>query len=544
MPVKRISSIDKVSKSLKKKGVVVSDEALAVIVDTAFSELMNHIVKLNDTIMGLRNDMSELTKMQSNMEKLLAEKKLADEEIERLKEKLREAEAKNNRDSSNSNKPSSWDHFDKPKPSPKRSAIFSGGDNKKKKSGGQKGHKGTTMKISDRPDEVVDICPGECVCCPRYQECLASSTIKETRSVVDIELNTKQTDYVLRSFRCPNAGRVIVGRFPDTVASRFQYGPMTKAVVTDLSADGAMSMERIRVFMNTLFGFGMSDGTVRNIIGKASKLGESFMEKAKNAVSKCKVVHFDETGGRYKGKNAWFHIAATKLFSLFGFHEKRGDVGIKDMGIYTNMTDPSQVAVTDFWASYRKLDGDHPKRHAFCMAHLDRELQDLIDNHGNPACARKMQKLLKRAYIETQKHKASGKAECEKGILEDISQSYDKIVAAALNRHRPPKQEKKRGRPAKGKIRSLFERFREFKEGVLMFLYDFDVPASNNIAELGAKGLKTKLKVSECFRGTTGPNDFCTVKSILESARKHGLNHLNILKDLFSGKDISLSFSL
>ena len=61
---------------------------------------------------------------------------------------------------------------------------------------------------------------------------------------------------------------------------------------------------------------------------------------------------------------------------------------------------------------------------------------------------------------------------------------------------------------------------------------------------VGAKGLKTKLKVSECFRGTTGPNDFCTVKSILESARKHGLNHLNILKDLFSGKDISLSFSL
>ena len=93
-------------------------------------------------------------------------------------------------------------------------------------------------------------------------------------------------------------------------------------------------------------------------------------------------------------------------------------------------------------------------------------------------------------------------------------------------------------------MRSLFERIREIKEGVLMFLYDFDVPASNNIAELGAKGLKTKLKVSECFRGTTAPNDFCTVKSILESARKHGLNHLNILKDLFSGKDISLSLSL
>ena len=55
------------------------------------------------------------------MEELLGEKRLAVEEIGRLKEKLREAEAKNNRDSSDSNKPSSRDHFDKPKPSPKKS---------------------------------------------------------------------------------------------------------------------------------------------------------------------------------------------------------------------------------------------------------------------------------------------------------------------------------------------------------------------------------------------------------------------------------------
>ena len=41
--------------------------------------------------------------MQSSMEKLLAEKKLTDEEKKRLKEKLKEVESKKNRDSSNSN---------------------------------------------------------------------------------------------------------------------------------------------------------------------------------------------------------------------------------------------------------------------------------------------------------------------------------------------------------------------------------------------------------------------------------------------------------
>ena len=104
------------SKELKKKGVAVSDEALSVIIETAFSELIGHIVKLNKTVTKLGKDVVYLTKVQSNMEKLLAEKKLADEEKERLKEKLREAEAKNNRDSSYSKKSKSL---------PKRSIIFS-----------------------------------------------------------------------------------------------------------------------------------------------------------------------------------------------------------------------------------------------------------------------------------------------------------------------------------------------------------------------------------------------------------------------------------
>lgn len=52
MSVKGNSSIEEVSKALKKKGIAVSDEALSVIIDTAFSELMDHVVKLNETVMN------------------------------------------------------------------------------------------------------------------------------------------------------------------------------------------------------------------------------------------------------------------------------------------------------------------------------------------------------------------------------------------------------------------------------------------------------------------------------------------------------------
>ena len=554
MMVKGIGNIDKLKEKLEERGVSISDDSLFVIIDVITSTVSEQIQNLQQTVKSLKESIESLSCLYKTSEqsiKILSENlNRTLKEKEELLERLKESEAKNNRNSSNSNKPSSWDHFDKPKPSPKRSVIFSGGTsskgkkNEKRSSGGQIGHKGTTMKLKEVPDNVVDVCPGECRLCPRYKECLLSSAVKETRSVVDVELRSVQTDYVLRSFACPNKGKELVGQFPENMKSRFQYGPMTKAIVTDLSADGAMSMERIKVFMNTLFGFNMSDGTVKNIITKGAKLGKVFTEKVKTAISKSKVAHFDETGGRYMGKNGWFHIAATKLYTMYGFHKKRGKEGIEALGVYSKMRDPSQVAVTDFWAPYLILDENNLKRHAFCMAHLDRELQNLIDNYDNPACARKMQKLLDYAYVNVQKLKEEGRTEANNDLLNEVSLKYDKIVTAALNKYKEPKKANKKGRPSKGKIRALFERFRDYKNGILMFLYDFDVPASNNTGELAAKGLKTKLKVSECFRGATGPDDFCVIKSILETARKHSLNHLNILKDLFSGKDIAPSFSL
>ena len=330
MMVKGIGNIDKLKEELGERGVSISDDSLFVIIDVISSTVSEQIQNLQETVKSLKESIESLSclyktseqsikTLSENLDRTLKEK-------EELLERLKEAEAKNNRNSSNSNRPSSWDHFDKPKPSPKRSVIFSGGTgskgkkNEKRSSGGQIGHKGTTMKLKEVPDKVVDVCPGECRLCSRYKECLLSSTVKETRSVVDVELRSVQTDYVLRSFTCPNKGKELVGRFPENMKSRFQYGPMTKAIVADLSADGAMSMERIKVFMNTLFGFNMSDGTVKNTITKGAKLGKEFTEKVKEAISKSKVAHFDETGGRYMGKNGWFHIAATKLYTMYGFH--------------------------------------------------------------------------------------------------------------------------------------------------------------------------------------------------------------------------------
>ena len=512
-------------KALQEKGGELSSSELSAIL-----ELIN--LRFDEVISKSEQQAESFARTITELNKTIAS---LNDVIETLK-------GKNNRNASNSNKPSSWDHFSKPNPKP--SSINAGNGGSKKSSGGQKGHSGTTMKVQDTPDRVENLYPHKCFGCVRFAECLARASEKTARTVVDVEVRTIQTEYRQMSLCCPIDGTEQCGRFPAFAKSTFQYGPTVNAIVTELSSDGSVGMHKISTFMDDAFGIRMTDGTVSNIIGKCSDLSEGLVERFKDTFAEVHIANFDETGCRIQKKNGWLHIATSRRFSVFGFHKNRGDKGIKALGVYDRMKDPSQVAVTDFWGSYLKIDAQFPKKHAFCGAHLDREIQNLIDNYGNPACARKMKKLMKSAYVEVQELKGKGMTEAPQSLLDEVSEKYDKIVTAALNRHKPPKKTNKRGRPGKGTIRALFERFRDYKEGVLMFLHDFEVPFSNNQAERAARGMKTKLKVSGCFRSEEGAKAFCNIKSLMDTCRKHGLNHFEVLQDLFSGKDISGQFCL
>jgi transposase len=78
-----------------------------------------------------------------------------------LSMRIDELEARLNKNSSNSSKPPSSDGLKKPpKPNPKSLRGKSG-----KNSGGQKGHKGDTLKQVTTPDIVITHTPNDCDIC-------------------------------------------------------------------------------------------------------------------------------------------------------------------------------------------------------------------------------------------------------------------------------------------------------------------------------------------------------------------------------------------
>ncbi|MBR4503800.1 MAG: transposase [Candidatus Methanomethylophilaceae archaeon] len=78
------------------------------------------------------------------------------------------------------------------------------------------------------------------------------------------------------------------------------------------------------------------------------------------------------------------------------------------------------------------------------------------------------------------------------------------------------------------------------KGSVTLFVHDFRAPFDNNQAERDVRNLKTKVKVSGCFRTKEGARRHLQVMSYISTARKQGGNAFESLVTALSNhQDLS-----
>ena len=94
---------------------------------------------------------------------------------------------------------------------------------------------------------------------------------------------------------------------------------------------------------------------------------------------------------------------------------------------------------------------------------------------------------------------------------------------------------KKRGRVAKTKGRNLWERFKEYEDGILTFMTDPAIPFTNNQAERDIRMTKVREKVSGGSRSPQGALFSCRIRSSLSTCSNRGLPGQEALRLLFSG---------
>lgn len=118
-----------------------------------------------------------------------------------------------------------------------------------------------------------------------------------------------------------------------------------------------------------------------------------------------------------------------------------------------------------------------------------------------------------------------------------FQRDYDEIMSYADKECPPPEvpKERKRGKIRRGKTRALIERLKKFKDDVCRFVHNFAVPFDNNQAERDVRNVKTKTKVSGCFRSIKGAQDYLKIMSFISTGNKHGINAFDALTAAFSG---------
>lgn len=452
---------------------------------------------------------------------LLNRLKNAEEKVTRLEEENQHLRGEVSKDSRNSSKPPSSDGFKKePRTNEKNQRIKSG-----RESGGQKGHKGYKLKQIENPDKVilnkVDVCTH---CHQDISEIKALGL--EKRQVFDIPpASIYVTEYQSELKRCASCGELIKADFPEGLVQEAQYGPKIKAFLSYINQYHFIPYARSKKFIRDVFNHNISEGTINNFLKSCDQKLETSEEAIKGCLQKSERLHVDETGMRVLGKGHWQHVASTEEVTFYGIHEKRGKEAIEDMGI---LPDYRGNLVHDFFKTYL----NYGTGHILCNAHLLRELTFIEEEEGQQ-WAKYMKELLLAIKKQRKCLKDQGILEFPRYRLDAYEDCYNKIIMMGI--WHPDNVPKDQKRKKQTKAKNLLDRLRFHREKILVYMYDFEAPFTNNLAERDLRMSKVKQKVSGCFRSETGAKYFCRIRSYVSTARKNGIQILDALEKVFLG---------
>ena len=393
--------------------------------------------------------------------------------------------------------------------------------------GGQPGHPGTTLRAVATPDAIVEHRPRECAKCRAALDAPApQAELASRHQVFDLPPpeRLRVTEHRRLACTCPTCGHRTTAPLPDGVsAAPTSYGPNVRTAVAYLSVRQYLPVARLAELLRDLWGAPVSTGSIAAILrGEAARLGDTAAAILDD-IRGSRVIGSDETVVRVcragagaadaavRSRRTYVWTWQTVLATFFAVGPGRSyEVIARHFGPGGL---PGAVLVSDRFEAQLKTPC---AAHQLCLPHLVRECNKLALYY--PGC--RWVADLRALLLEIERTGArgvrpsAGATEALEARVRDLL-SYAKYGADKLP----------------GKAQTLRGELSRRPRALTTCLREAEVPPDNNTSEQAVRNNKVKTKISGVFRSLAGAEQYCTMRTVIDTAVKRGLEPLIALRN-------------
>lgn len=370
--------------------------------------------------------------------------------------------------------------------------------------GGQLGHEGTTLTMTEKPDFIIEHKPSFCSNCGSDVSTNPTQLITQ-RQVVDIPLIIpKYTEHRVYRTIC-TCGHQTESSFPEGVNACISYGSNIEATIAYMHTRQYIPFERMSEYFKDVCNLPISQGAICDILNRFAHKAIPAYQLIAKEIENSTVVGADETGAKVNGKTGWFWAWQTKLATYITFSNNRGTATIN--GNFENGFKDA-VLVHDCWKSHFETNA---KTHQLCLAHLLRELNFFEERYQSKWATLFKEMLYDGLALKKQLDPAD--------YCYPIKQRTLLNLRLLVLLHTPVDENMK-------EVYSFHKRMSKYKNFIFTFLYYPDVPADNNGSERAIRNVKVKQKVSGQFKTQRGAEVYAIIRSVTDTCIKNGQNIL------------------
>lgn len=480
------------------------------------SELRNtkYLLKLSET--REQTLMKQNEELSQNINEIKEDLNKKDFEIARLKALL-------NMDGTNNGLPTSQTPINKQK------VIPNTREKTNKSKGGQKGH--TRHKLEKlKKEEITEEIKHEMCTCP----CCEDEEIKETGKIiekdeVDFKIVVEKKRHKFIEYKCEKCGKTFHEKIPNRLKEENQYGPQIQAFELALMNQGNVTINKAQkiTYGMTNFEIDMSEGYIAKLQKRAANRLDKFISDVKKQLIQEDLLHWDDTVIMVDTNRSCLRFYGTEKIALYAAHEKKDKDGLDEDNILNLLTKDTVVMHDHNKVNYNEK---YQFTNAECNQHLIRDLKKVTDILHHKWSA-KLKELLNSMNNKRKRLIEKGKEEFPEKEITKFNEKFNEIMLLAYKENETG-EEKYYYKDEK----TLITRILDYKENYCLWIYDFNVPFTNNLSERALRGTKSKQKASGQFENIESAKNYANIKTYIETCYRNGINVYNALIKLSVGE--------